>query len=121
MLDVEFSQLSDVGTVRPRNEDYLGYVLPSSPAQVRSHGWLFALADGVGGQRQGEVASRAAVEEVVAGFRRAPAMESHCTLLNRLVQAANARTCETAALARSPGAGIAVTGLGVSLPFHCAP
>ena len=27
MLDVEFSQLSDPGTVRPRNEDYLGYVV----------------------------------------------------------------------------------------------
>jgi len=71
MLDVEFSQLSDPGTVRPRNEDYLGYVVPSSPAQARSHGWLFALADGVGGQRQGGVASRAAVEEVLGAFRRA--------------------------------------------------
>jgi serine/threonine protein phosphatase PrpC len=99
MLDVEFSQLSDVGTVRPRNEDYLGHILPSSPALARSHGWLFALADGVGGQRQGEVASRAAVEEVLAGFRRAPAMESHSALLDRLVQAANARICETEALA----------------------
>ena len=65
MLDVEFSQLSDRGRVRPRNEDYLGYVVPRSPAEARSHGWLFALADGVGGQRQGEVASRAAIEEVV--------------------------------------------------------
>jgi serine/threonine protein phosphatase PrpC len=120
MLDVEFSQLSDVGTVRPRNEDYLGYVLPSSPEQVRSHGWLFALADGVGGQRQGEVASRAAVEEVVAGFRRAPAMESHSTLLNRLVQAANARICETEALAGPAGSGMASTVVVCALRFDRA-
>jgi hypothetical protein len=31
MLEVEFAQLSDSGTIRPRNEDYLGHVLPSSP------------------------------------------------------------------------------------------
>ena len=120
MLDVEFAQLSDVGPIRPRNEDYLGYVAPSSPEQVRSHGWLFALADGVGGQRQGEVASRAAVEEVVAGFRRAPAMESHSALLNRLVQAANARICETEALAGPAGAGMASTVVVCALRFDRA-
>jgi protein phosphatase len=120
MLDVEFSQLSDVGTVRPRNEDYLGYVLPSSPALAHSHGWLFALADGVGGQRQGEVASRAAVEEVLAGFRRAPAMESHSTLLNRLVQAANARICETEALAGPAGSGMSSTVVVCALRFDRA-
>lgn len=120
MLDVEFSQLSDAGTVRPRNEDYLGYVLPSSPAQVRSHGWLFVLADGVGGQRQGEVASRAAVEEVVANFRRAPAMESHGSLLNHLVQAANARICETEAITGPAGSGMSSTVVVCALRFDRA-
>src|SRR5246127_5367028 len=120
MLDVEFSQLSDVGPVRPRNEDYLGYVRPATPAHVRSHGWLFVLADGVGGQRQGEVASRAAVEEVLAGFRRAPAMESHSTLLNRLVQSANARICETEALAGPAGSGMSSTVVVCALRFDRA-
>ena len=120
MLEVEFTQLSDVGPVRPRNEDYLGYVLPASPALMRSHGWLFVLADGVGGQRQGEVASRAAVEEVVAGFRRAPAMESHSVLLNRVVQAANARICETEALAGPAGAGMSSTVVACALRFDRA-
>lgn len=120
MLEVEFAQLSDVGMVRPRNEDYLGHVVPASPAHVRSHGWLFALADGVGGQRQGEVASRAAVEEVAGGFRRAPATESHKDLLNRLVQAANARICETEALAGPAGAGMASTLVVCALRFDRA-
>jgi protein phosphatase len=120
MLDVEFSQLSEVGPVRPRNEDYLGYVRPATPTHVRSHGWLFVLADGVGGQRQGEVASRAAVEEVLAGFRRAPAMESHSTLLNRLVQSANARICETEALAGPAGSGMSSTVVVCALRFDRA-
>lgn len=109
MLEVEFAQLSDPGKVRPRNEDYLGHVSPSSAEQSRSHGWLFALADGVGGQRQGGVASRAAVEEVLGAFRRATPMESHGPLLSRLVQGANARICETEALAGPSGSGMSST------------
>ena len=120
MLEVEFAQLSDPGTVRPRNEDYLGYVRPSSPEQVRSRGWLFTLADGVGGQRQGEVASRAAVEEVLGGFRRAADMESHVQLLTRLVQAANARICQTEALAGPAGAGMSSTIVVCALRFDRA-
>jgi PPM family protein phosphatase len=109
MLELEFSELSDTGRVRTRNEDYLGHVVPGSPAQARSHGWLFVLADGVGGQRQGEVASRAAVQEVLAGFRRAKEMALHKDLLGQLVQAANARVCETEAISGRSGAGMAST------------
>lgn len=109
MLDLEFAELSDPGRVRTRNEDYLGHVTPGSPAQARSHGWLFALADGVGGQRQGEVASRAAVQEVLAGFRRAKEMALHKDLLTQLVQAANARVCEAEAISGPSGAGMAST------------
>jgi serine/threonine protein phosphatase PrpC len=50
MLDLEFVERTDVGRVRDHNEDYLGYASPATPAQVRTHGWLFVLADGVGGQ-----------------------------------------------------------------------
>jgi len=120
MLDIEFSQLSDPGRVRSRNEDYLGHVLPASPAQARSHGWLFALADGVGGQRQGEVASRAAIEEVVAGFRRAAVNAPHRDLLTNLVQAANARVCETELLAGPAGSGMASTIVVCALRFDRA-
>ena len=83
MLDLEFAELSDLGRVRAGNEDYVGHVVPGSPARARSHGWLFALADGVGGQRQGEVASRAAVQEVVGGFQRAKETALHKELLNQ--------------------------------------
>ncbi len=120
MLDVEFSQLSDPGSVRPRNEDYLGYVLPRSSAEARSHGWLFALADGVGGQRQGEVASRAAIEEVLGGFRRAADMASQRSLVGDIVQAANARVFETGALSDTSGSAMASTIVLCVLRFDSA-
>src|SRR5580658_5296916 len=89
MLDLEFAELSDAGLSRHHNEDFLGHLLPESPAQVQSRGWLFALADGVGGQELGEVASRLAIETVLAGFRKIPKGIMHVSLLPRLVQEAN--------------------------------
>jgi protein phosphatase len=89
MLDLEFAELSDPGLTREHNEDLLGHVVPSSPAQVQSQGWLFALADGVGGQEKGEVASRLAIETVLEGFRKIPKGIMHVSLLPRLVQDAN--------------------------------
>ncbi|MDE3103746.1 MAG: serine/threonine-protein phosphatase [Acidobacteriota bacterium] len=95
MLDVEFAQISDMGRVRTNNEDSIDCFLPRNEAEVRSHGWLFVLADGVGGQQRGEVASRVAVESMVAGFSSAPSAEPHTSLLSRLVQSANTDVYET--------------------------
>ncbi len=120
MLDIEFAQLSDRGRVREQNEDHLGCVLPTTPAQARTHGWLFALADGVGGQQRGEVAARAAVESLLVGFRAAVAGELHAALLPRLVQAANAQIHETGLAAGPSGAAMATTLVACTLRFDRA-
>src|ERR1022692_4151868 len=89
MLELKFAERSNTGLSRSHNEDCIGHVIPSSPAQVQSQGWLFALADGVGGQEKGEVASRLAIDAVLAGFRKIPKGVMHVSLLPRLVQDAN--------------------------------
>ena len=94
MLSVEFAQRSDCGRVRDHNEDYLGHVTPQDELQTRRRGWLFTVADGVGGRERGEVASRMAVENIAAGFLRSTAAEAHTALLARLVQAANSAVYE---------------------------
>jgi serine/threonine protein phosphatase PrpC len=101
-LDLEFAHLSDPGKQREHNEDYLGHVVPASAARARSHGWLFVLADGVGGSEKGEVASRAAVEYLTAGFGEAPESEGLSTLLVRLAKEANVKIYETSR-SHSPG------------------
>jgi len=103
MLDVEFTELSDIGLTREHNEDALGHVVPASPAQVQSQGWLFALADGVGGQDKGEVASRLAIDTVVAGFRKIPKGIMHVSLLPRLVQEANSAVYDAGHLGHAGG------------------
>src|ERR1039457_6894240 len=117
MLDLEFAQASDCGRVRDHNEDYLGYVLPEAPEQEQTHGWLFALADGVGGQQLGEVASRTAVETLLAGFRRAARGEQLRSLLPRLVQAANEKVYEAGLAAKPGGVAVATTLVACALRF----
>jgi serine/threonine protein phosphatase PrpC len=117
MLDLEFVARTDDGRVRDHNEDYLGYAPPATAAQARSHGWLFALADGVGGHNMGEVASRAAIENMVAGFQGSPGGESHAALLPRLVQKANTHVFETAVAGGRNSAGMATTIVACALRF----
>jgi protein phosphatase len=117
MLDLEFVERTDVGRVRDHNEDFIGYAAPATPAQVRTHGWLFVLADGVGGHEMGEVASHAAVESMIAGFRKAKDGESHSALLPRLVQQANTHVFETAVAGGRNSAGMATTIVACALKF----
>lgn len=120
MLDVEFAQLSDPGVQREHNEDYLGCVAPRTPDEARTQGWLFALADGVGGQQLGEVASSVAVEKLLAGFREAAAGESYGSLLPRLIQAANVMVYETGLISGPAGVSIATTVVACALRYDRA-
>jgi PPM family protein phosphatase len=89
MLDVVFGQASDVGRVRPHNEDAAGAVTPRSRHESRSRGWLFAIADGVGGMDLGEVASAKAIEIITKGFAESTEGVSLASLLPSLIQQAN--------------------------------
>jgi serine/threonine protein phosphatase PrpC len=90
MLDVQFGQATDFGKVRTNNEDAMGSFLPSSRQQSRSRGYLFAVADGVGGLDLGEVASATAISVLTEGFAAAQDGTMLVSLLPRLIQHANA-------------------------------
>ncbi|MFY9727373.1 MAG: protein phosphatase 2C domain-containing protein [Bryobacteraceae bacterium] len=110
MLEIEFAQASDCGRVRDHNEDYLGCFAPEAEAEARTLGFLFALADGVGGGDDGEVASKLAIETLLQDFRRSAAGVPHSSLLPRLVQQANTRVFETG-LSHGPGGSNMATTL----------
>ncbi len=90
MLDVTFGQASDPGKIRTINEDSMGSFVPKSRQEARSLGWMFVVADGVGGMDLGEVASAKAVQVMSKGFAEAQDGTSLLSLLPRLIQHANA-------------------------------
>jgi PPM family protein phosphatase len=89
MLDVQFGEASDFGKVRTNNEDSVGSFIPVSRQQARSHGFLFAVADGVGGLDLGEVASATAISVITEEFAKAQSGAMLISLLPRLIQQAN--------------------------------
>jgi PPM family protein phosphatase len=97
MLDLEFAELSDTGPSRDNNEDHCGHFVPATPEAAQSRGWCFAIADGVGGQAGGEVASRVAIETLLSRLPSVSSTESLTLALPRLIQVANQRIFEAAA------------------------
>jgi PPM family protein phosphatase len=117
MLEIEFAERTDVGRVRDHNEDHVGHVTPATPEQARTHGWMFAVADGVGGHEKGEVASSTAIERMVEGFRSAKGGEPHTALLPRLVQKANLGVYEASVNGGPTSAGMATTLVACALRY----
>lgn len=117
MLDLEYFALTDVGRVRDHNEDYNGSWLPPSENEGRTQGWLFVVADGVGGEELGEVASQTAVETLIEGFRTAPRGEAHTALMPRIVQKANLKVYETGRSSTPGGSRMATTIVACALRY----
>ncbi len=120
MLELEFFQLSHPGLQRTDNEDRLGYFAPSNPDEARALGWLFVLADGVGGHDRGEVAASVAVETLVDGFGKSSRNDALTAVLPKLVQAANSKVYETAMGLASGSSNMATTMVACALRYDRA-
>jgi len=71
-MNIEFASLSDTGLVRDNNEDACGGIVPEDSGRLQSHGALFVVADGMGGHRGGEIASRMAVDTIQSVYYASP-------------------------------------------------
>jgi serine/threonine protein phosphatase PrpC len=120
MLDIQFGQASDFGKIRTNNEDAMGSFIPSSRRQARTHGFLFAVADGVGGLDLGEVASATAVKTMVEEFAKAQSDSMLPSLLPRLVQQANAAVHDCTLATEYRGKKMATTLVACALRYDQA-
>jgi protein phosphatase len=115
MLEVQFGQASDPGKVRTNNEDSMGSFIPSSRQQARSHGYLFTVADGVGGLDLGEVASATAVSVITEEFAKAQSGAMLISLLPRLIHFANAAVHDRTLAPQYRGKKMATTVVACAL------
>ena len=120
MLDVQFGQASDFGKVRTNNEDAMGSFIPSSRQQARSHGFLFVVADGVGGMDLGEVASATAVSVITEEFAKAQSGSMLISLMPRLIQHANSAVHDRRLQPEYRGKNMATTLVACALRYDQA-
>ncbi|HEY3321185.1 MAG TPA: protein kinase [Planctomycetota bacterium] len=88
-MDLTYAELSVVGSVRPVNEDSVGVFLPDTVREKRARGAVMIIADGVGGQGDGQRASRMAIETALACFHAAPPNTEPRRLVADMINAAN--------------------------------
>src|SRR3984957_9831650 len=115
MLDIQFGQASDFSKGRTNNQDAMGSFIPNSRHQARSHGYLFVVADGVGGLDLGEVASSTAVSVLTREFENSQGGAMLIRLLPRLVQHANAAVHDRTLAPEYRGKKMATTAVACAL------
>lgn len=70
---IELANLTDVGCERSQNEDNYCYAEPENDEEMQNRGRLVVVADGMGGQEGGQIASTLAVDTVRDVFLNGPA------------------------------------------------
>ncbi|UCH83008.1 MAG: Stp1/IreP family PP2C-type Ser/Thr phosphatase [Candidatus Latescibacterota bacterium] len=88
-MKIDVASLSHIGLVRQRNEDALGHYHPAEDAIRDDKGSLFVVADGMGGHRGGEIASKLAVESIISTFYASRAKDPALALRDAFKEANN--------------------------------
>ena len=94
-MRIQYAQLSVSGPVRPHNEDSVAYWLPTEPSEWRSRGAVAILADGVGGQDRGEIASSTATECAIRTFSDSSPNSAPGQIIFQMFNAANIAVYDT--------------------------
>jgi protein phosphatase len=87
--------LTDTGQSRAQNQDFVALEIPGRREALRAKGALYLLADGMGGYRAGDVASRQTAETVTSAYYADPQTDV-AKSLTQAVQAANLAVYESA-------------------------
>jgi serine/threonine-protein kinase len=88
-MEIQYGFHTTAGPVRDLNEDSLAAWLPTAQEDWRQRGAIIVLADGVGGQERGEVASQTACQAASESFQQAKPGQDPQSILWQIFTAAN--------------------------------
>lgn len=128
---IEASLRTHEGQVRDHNEDFVSFREPTDIDDESQNGWVYIVADGVGGADAGEVASQFASERTLAhylannqdkewGRRLVDAMQAANTDLRQMVaeRNSNSRMATTMVAAVIQGKQLFLANVGDSRGYH---
>lgn len=86
---IEAALNTDQGQVRDHNEDFILCLEPTTSEEEQQHGWVYIVADGVGGADAGEIASQFASERTLSHYLTNQQEENWGKRLQRAMKVAN--------------------------------
>ena len=96
---IKFAAKTDLGRVRENNEDKFDFYEPEDPGVQATKGFLYAVADGMGGHSAGQVACELALTTVIREYYADPSSDIHNSL-RKAASVANALVWETSQMIR---------------------
>src|ERR1700720_496164 len=95
-MKVKCCQISSAGAVRDHNEDFITFWEPEDFNLRQNIGSIAILADGVGGESHGEVASRLAAETALSVFKEAKPETATTDLVRQIFEESSVKVFQTA-------------------------
>jgi protein phosphatase len=86
---INASLKTDQGQVRDHNEDFISFKEPTNASLAARDGWVYIVADGVGGADAGEVASKFSTERTIENYLADDEMTDWGERLYQAMQKAN--------------------------------
>lgn len=105
--------VTDKGQVRDLNEDFFALYEPVTAGEENQNGWLYLIADGVGGADAGEIASEYASQRVLHYFLAGQEEQDWGQRLYQAMQAANTDLRALAASQNNNARGMATTMVAI--------
>jgi serine/threonine protein phosphatase PrpC len=85
-MKIKCHQVSSAGPVRDHNEDFLLFWEPEDFESLQQAGSIAIVADGVGGEGNGDKASRLAAETALSVFKEAKPDTSATALMRQIFE-----------------------------------